>query len=505
MNTRWLRIMYLQILLAGICFSCALAQDKLSAYPAVIHIHSTISGADYPPRRIISLARDKGIRILVFTDSLLRRWEYGLPGASNIFRFSAEEDSISSYGIKRYLNDFKEIKDEFPDMLILGGAEVAPFYWWSGSLFKKNLSLNDWSRHLLVIGLKKEQDYRHLPVVGNKYFFPRLKDMSSLLIAAILIIPGILFLKSALTGTRKQKKALGFLISAAGILFLLNTIPFSASRYSPSHRQKQYLPYQDLIEYVTKKNALVFWAHPQVTEETSWGRYAKTVNFSTLKYPEALTLTNGYAGFGVGAKNDLILPGEEWDTVLNSYCAGRRKQPAWVIAEADYRGRGEIDSIQNMIFLSVFKEESVYEALRAGRLYVRYYSKDKYDILLDDFHIADSSADSSGRRSLTGSSGESAFIAGEITIKNKPRLFIRGTLGATPPEELRVEVIRNGRDIKEFKLAAARVFNLEFEDNSPEITNRMNYYRLNFFIGNNIVLATNPIFVRIKNSSFPSL
>ena len=95
-------------------------------------------------------------------------------------------------------------------MLILEGAEVAPFYWWSGSIFKKNISLNDWSRHLLVIGLKKEEDYRHLPVVGNKYFFPRLKDMSSLLIAVILIIPGIFFLKSALAGTRKQKKALGF-------------------------------------------------------------------------------------------------------------------------------------------------------------------------------------------------------------------------------------------------------------------------------------------------------
>ena len=113
--------------LAGIYLPRALAQEKLTAYPAVIHIHSTISGADYLPRRVIRLAKDKGIRILIFTDSLLRRWEYGLPGVSTIFRFSAEEDSISSYGIKRYLNDFKKIKTEFPDMLILEGAEVAPF------------------------------------------------------------------------------------------------------------------------------------------------------------------------------------------------------------------------------------------------------------------------------------------------------------------------------------------------------------------------------------------
>ncbi|KKT00327.1 MAG: hypothetical protein UV78_C0079G0006 [Parcubacteria group bacterium GW2011_GWA2_43_17] len=137
-----------------------------------------------------------------------------------------------------------------------------------------------------------------------------------------------------------------------------------------------------------------------------------------------------------------------------------------MIAEADYRAGARIDSIQNMIFLSAFKEESVYEALRAGRLYIRYYSENKCDILLDDFHIADSS-------------GENAFIAGEITMSGKPRLFIRGTAKLNPPQELRVEVIRNGRSIKEIALSAPQAFDLEFEDDSLEITDRKNYYRLN--------------------------
>ena len=490
MNTRRFYIAYLQIFLAGICLSRAFAQEKLSAYPAVIHIHSTISQADYPPRRIVSLAQDQGVRILVFTDSFIRRWEYGLPLMPNIFKFSAEEGSIARYGIKRYLNDFKKIKDEFPGMLILEGAEVAPFYWWSGSVFKKNISLNDWNRHLLVIGLKKEQDYRHLPVVGNKYFLPRLKDIFPLLISAILIILGIFFIKSALTGTRKQKRGLGFLICAAGILFLFNNIPFLASRYSPYQGQKQYLPYQNLINYAAEKGGLTFWAHPLITEETSLGRLAKTVNFSTLKYPEALMLTQGYTGFGVGANRDLILAGEKWDDALNSYCEGRRVSPAWVIAEADYRTGGRIDSIQNMIFLSQFNEGSLYEALAAGRLYIRYYSENKCDILLDDFQVMDSPADPADG---------SAFIAGEITIRNKPRLFIRGTLATAPPEDLRIEVIRNGRIVKEFNLAGQKEFDLEFQDDSLETTGRMNYYRLNFFAGNTAVLATNPIFVRLKN------
>ncbi|HCD38560.1 MAG TPA: hypothetical protein DEQ77_07560, partial [Candidatus Omnitrophica bacterium] len=416
----------------------------------------------------------------------IRRWEYGLPPVSNIFKLSAEEASISRYGIKRYLNDFKKIKDEFPDMLILEGAEVAPFYWWSGSIFKKSISLNDWSRHLLVIGLKKERDYLNLPVACNKYFFPRVKDAPYLLIPAALVILGVFLLRNYAAGARKQRKIPGFLLGAAGILLLLNAVPFSASRYSPYHRQGQYLPYQELIDYVTKKNGLVFWAHPQITEEMSWGGFTKMVNFFTLKYPEVLTQTRGYAGFGVGANRNLILAGEKWDDALNSYREGRRANPAWMIAEADYRAGARIDSIQNMIFLSAFKEESVYEALRAGRLYIRYYSENKCDISLDDFHIADSS-------------GENAFIAGEITMSGKPRLCIRGTAKLNPPQELRVEVIRNGRSIKEIALSAPQAFDLEFEDDSLEITDRKNYYRLNFLVGNNVVLATNPIFVRIKN------
>ena len=54
--------MCLQFLLAGAYLSGAFAQEKLSAYPAVIHIHSTISQADYPPRHIIRMAQEKGIK-----------------------------------------------------------------------------------------------------------------------------------------------------------------------------------------------------------------------------------------------------------------------------------------------------------------------------------------------------------------------------------------------------------------------------------------------------------
>lgn len=467
----FLRRAFLLPILFLILSSLCLAQEESLPYPGIYHIHSNISNQEenYPLRKIVSLAQDRGIKILIFTDTLLRRWEYGLPIFSNIFKISIQQDAVVKSGIKSYLRDLKKIKDEFPDMLILEGVEVTPFYWWSGNPFKKGLTLNDGNKHLLVVGLKNYQDYAHLPVVCNRYFLPQLKDLPPLLISMTLVILGILFLRK-----KKQRQFLGLALNIAGILFFLNFFPFSASRYNPYSGPKKFLPYQELINYVCKKGGLAFWAHPEVTELVSAGKFA-TINFYTPSYPEALMLTSGYTGFGVnispGTNHDLILAGGAWDKVLKSYCEGKRNQPVWAIGEADYRGRGRIDSLQNIFFLHKFKPELAYEALRRGRLYVRYYLENKIDVSLSDFHIEDSQ----------NTAGEFAFMGEEIRIKGRPRLHIKGNYAIYPSEDLSLEIIRNGEIIKELKLSEGGIFDLEFQDDSLGALDKKIYYRLNFF------------------------
>ncbi len=475
-------------------------------YPGIIHIHSIVSGGVYPLRRLVSLAQDKGIKILVFTDSFLMRWEYGLPVFSNIFKISREERSVVRYGVKHYLEDLKKIKEEFPDTVILEGVEVTPFYWWSGSLFKKNLSLYDIERHLLVVGLEKYQDYTRLPVLGNRYISPQLKDIPPLLIPIALIISGIFLLK------KKQRKFLGLALNAAGILFLLNLFPFSASRYNPYHGPKNFPPYQDLINYVDKKGGLVFWPYPESASEAK--KFA-TINFYTPSCTESLRATSGYAGFGVsmipGTSHNLILAAGEWDKVLMGYCEGKRRQPVWAIGEAVYHGPGPIDSIQDIFFLPELTDKSVYEALRRGKLYVRYYSENNINISLHDFHIEEPQ-----------NKGKFAFMGDEIEIKGKPRLHIKGNYIINPPQDLRIQIIRDGQIIKEFKLTPPekadpiredslagfsneKVFDLEFQDDSLQVLHKKSYYRLNFFAGDTgdasdrILLVTNPIFVELRN------
>lgn len=187
--------------------------------------------------------------------------------------------------------------------------------------------------------------------------------------------------------------------------------------------------------------------------------------------------------------SNLILAGGDWDNVLISYCQGKRNQPVWAIGQAEYRGKGRMDIIQNIFFLSKFNVESLRYALRHGMLYIRYYSEN-IDIFLSDFYIEDSQKQAEGKI---------AFMGDEIEIRGKPCLRIKGSYMIKPPEDLKIEIIRDGEIIQRFEFSNEKVFDLEFQDDSLPVLHRKSYYRLNFFTGDKIILVTNPVFVEVEN------
>lgn len=481
------RIAYLSLIFCFISFSFCLAQEEYLPYSGIVHVHSSLIEGQraYSLEKLVGQARDKGIKIIIFSDTFLRRLEYGFPGPLKIFKVSVERDSVVKYGIKKYLEDYKKIKEEFPNMIILEGVEVAPFYWWSGSILKKNFSLNDWNKHLLVIGFKNYADYEYLPVVCNRYLFPKLKDLPFLSIPVLLILLGIFLLKN-----KKRKNALGIIVIIMGVISFLNIFPFFSARNNFIRGQGNTAFYQDLIDYANKRSGLVFWSHPETTgSEFSLG-LAK-IHLYTPSYPESLILTSGYTGFGVnmlpGTNHNLILAGQEWDKVLLSYCRGRRSQPVWVVGEADYRGNGPIDSVQDVFLLPSLKTDSVYDALRRGKLYAKYYAKDAVNISLDDFRIQDSE-----------NQEKTAHMGDEVEIEAKPRLFLRGSFKIRPLENLNIEVICNGMIIKTFSFNNSQKFDLEFQDDLSGTKGKKFYYRINIFADGKLILITNPIFAKLK-------
>ena len=71
------------------------------------------------------------------------------------------------YGIERYLDEIAAAQSRHPKLIILPGVEVAPYYYWTGSLLGRTLTMHNAQRNLLVLGLTKPEDYRSLPVSGN--------------------------------------------------------------------------------------------------------------------------------------------------------------------------------------------------------------------------------------------------------------------------------------------------------------------------------------------------
>ena len=51
--------------------------QEISQLPGVIHIHTTFSSGHYSIEQLVSMAREKGLEVLVLTDHDLVAMEYG--------------------------------------------------------------------------------------------------------------------------------------------------------------------------------------------------------------------------------------------------------------------------------------------------------------------------------------------------------------------------------------------------------------------------------------------
>ena len=455
--------------------SFALAATNTQELPlrlsCVLHLHSTFSGGDRSLDRVVEEARKNHFDVVIPSDHDLMRWEYGLPPLRNLVKKTYEQESVLSFGPHRYLDMLNRAEALYGDILVIPAVESSPFYYWTGSPFDGTLTLNDWHKHLLVVGMEKPEDYRHLPLVSN----PHAGVLScALMWPALLIITGALVQKRTL---------LAVILILAGSGLLAYNYPFLAPRFSQYAGPRGELPYQTLIDYANARGALTFWAHP---EAPNWEtpKRIDPVDVVTPNYPASLLATQDYTGFAIFAQGykEVGAPGKKWDKALLDYCRGERTKPVWAIGEIDYgESSAAINEVYNILWVKEKTKHAVMESLKAGNFAAVQRGKN-WGLTLNEFSI---------------SSGKQKAVCGQELSYEKPvrialGLSAAGAGAANNRHPVTMHLIRNGKVIK--MIEAPLPVSLIYEDTSP-LPPGKNYYRVVVEERTPHAIAFNPVFV----------
>ena len=445
----------------------------------LIDLRTTYSDGAHDLNFLIDLAKERGFEVLFINDHDRMAMEYGIFPFRNIIRKREELPSINSRGAEQYFQGIKLAAQQHPEIILIPGSETAPFYYWTGSPFKGNLTAHNWERHLLIMGLENPQDYKNLPILHNGFSGLYTRQLTSLcFIFLILMLLGfIIALK------RGYFRILGIVILVNASFMLIEFHPFKSSLFDQYSGDQGYLPYQELVDYVRDKGGMTFWTHPEATAGMNARKGPITVH--TPPHPEALLMTKDYTGFGAiyGTWITATEPGREWDRVLLEYCRGERNIPAWGVSTADFHEEGmageKLGNYPTVFMVKKKTKGEVLTALKEGRMYACRSSDNFRRFVLDDFSVSGSL---SANRAIMGKT---------IKLDDKPEISIKISSSDEENYAINVRLIRSGELINTF--TGTTPFMVNFEDDYVKPGKQI-YYRLDI----PGMLVSNPIFVKFR-------
>ncbi|MFH1904715.1 MAG: hypothetical protein ABIK53_04225 [bacterium] len=470
-----------------------LYSEETKQLRTAIHIHSIASNGKYTIAELAKIARVQNLDALILTDHALIKAEYGIFPFRNFLRLPITLGCIMKHGPSRYLYEIDEINKKNQDVIVIPGSEVTPFYYWTGNIFKKDLTINDWQKQILVIGYKNKKEIENLPIASNNIFSPDILKLLNLFWPIAFIIIGIKIyavkkdkeLKLEFQTLRIKKrpyKKIGAVLIVFGVMFSFNNTLSLWREYDPYHGDIGIIPYQNLIDYANKNNLLCFWSAP----EASSNKAVKGVRIRTNPYPNDLLKSSSYTGFGILYEGYRKVGGigGVWDKALAEYCNDKRANPVWAIGEIDFHGNGsgkQINSVQTVLPNCKRKKAAILSALKNGAMYALYRCKD-YFLILEDFRIVNED--------------NASYSMGQTAVTETPfNILIKVICSDGKEREITVNLVRNGELFK--KIQAKTPFTRIISD-MPDT--KMLYYRLDIREKYPNIIMSNPIFVAKKGT-----
>ncbi len=475
------------LILATLIIPGAAQTDKYIQVPGLIDLRTDFSDGSHSLEFIIQLAKKRGFEVLFITDHDRKVLEYGIRPFQHIFKKRVETPSINKTGPGNYLDTIQSASKKYPEMILIPGAESSPFYYWEGSYLKKNLTVCDWEKHLIIIGLDDPKDFKELPILHNglttRYISSRM-TVGFFLIFIPLAAGIFLIIK------KRILRWAGIVLTLLSLLLLINNHPFKSSPFDQYHGYRGIPPYQLVIDYVNSRGGMAFWNHP---ETKSGGGKIDFIFKDTPPHPQVLIESKNYSGFATlyGDSITVTEPGNLWDKVLKEYCSGLRRNPAWGISSADFHqeeATGEkLGNFPTVFLVERKTKEAILDALRNGRLYACRGDAALPRLVLDDFSITDSE------------NALKAVLGEEIQLKDKAKISIRITTSS--PEKgntATVRLIKEGEILETFSGKTPVTFTYLDEYSQ---SNKKTYFRLDVKDEKSRIIVSNPIFVHYSDSN----
>jgi hypothetical protein len=455
---------------------------------ATVHVHSTASTGELTIEALAERAEQLGLDVLILTDNFSLRYEYGLWPLPGLLKYRVSFPSVLEYGVERYLDEIAAAQSRHSKLIILPGVEVAPYYYWTGSIWGRTLTMHNAQRNLLVLGLTKPEDYRSLPVSGNpgSYRF----DWRGAVNGApmLLVVPAVWLWRPLRrrVDQRSSRRTVACILIVLAVALMANAWPLSQPAFSSYDDRLGYRPYQALIDDVRDKGGLVFWS---MTEARDFHEYVAgplgTVTVKTEPHPESLLQTTGYTGFG-GLYQDgrtIIKPGELWDQLLRLPVNERRPIPV-LIGELAFHGLRDAGKDLNRLMTVLSVKEGtvagVLEALRSGHAYAVGDGDHQVQLRLDEFRIVCQGG------TISASAGDRLDPVGSRDLM--VRLSVTASDRGRHP--VKVRVTRSGQVVAQ--VAGETPFRVNWPDTSVP-TEEVMIYRVE--ITGSGELLSNPIFV----------
>ncbi|MFT5374290.1 MAG: hypothetical protein ACI906_001106, partial [Candidatus Latescibacterota bacterium] len=137
---------YIGLVLNGlVAFAWAEGYESL---PAAVQVRTDFGAGKLSIEEIASMAIDKGLGAVVFTEPDVQRVSYGVPFLRNLLPFSYEKRSLyADDTVGKYLNQVARASEEHPELVLIDGVESRPFYYW-GTFGDGPWPLHQWDKRL---------------------------------------------------------------------------------------------------------------------------------------------------------------------------------------------------------------------------------------------------------------------------------------------------------------------------------------------------------------------